>query len=86
VLAVFASGLKEIVVDPVPIWQGVVAVAFMLVIMLIPYHGRPSSTRSVRARVLLRRMSDWLIDHNKWVEVEPASGQGDSRDALVEVL
>jgi hypothetical protein len=49
VLAVFASGLKEIVVDPVPVWQAVVAVAVMLVIMLIPYYGEPSSTRSVGA-------------------------------------
>jgi len=31
-------------------------------------------------------MSDWLIDHNEWVAVEPASGHGDGREALVEVL
>jgi Sap, sulfolipid-1-addressing protein len=44
-LGILATGLREIVPDDVPIWQAVVAVAFMLAIMLVPTTRPPCTSR-----------------------------------------
>jgi hypothetical protein len=70
-LAIFGSGLKEIVVDPVPVWQAVVAVAVMLAIMLVPYYGPAVyfALNRQRATDVLGRLSEWLIRHNRAIEI-----------------
>jgi threonine/homoserine/homoserine lactone efflux protein len=70
-LGIFGVGLKEIVSDAVPVWQAVVAVAFMLAIMLVPYYAPAVyfAVRRQRASEGLGRVSDWLITHLRALEI-----------------
>jgi hypothetical protein len=70
-LGILGAGLKEILIEPVPVWQAVVAVAFMLAIMLLPYYAPAVyfAIRRQRAAKGLGRVSDWLIAHTRALEI-----------------
>jgi Sap, sulfolipid-1-addressing protein len=70
-LGIFGAGLKELLIEPVPVWQAVVAVAFMLAIMLLPYYAPAVyfTIRRQRAANGLGRVSDWLITHARALEI-----------------
>jgi hypothetical protein len=70
-LGIFGVGLKEIVISDVPVWQAVVAVAFMLVVMLVPYYAPAVYYAIRRQRALegLGQISDSLITHLRALEI-----------------
>jgi hypothetical protein len=70
-LGIFGVGLKEILIDSVPVWQAVVAVAFMLAIMLVPYYAPAVyfAIRRQRASEGLGRISDWVMRHLRPLEI-----------------
>ena len=70
-LAVIAGGLKEVAISDVSTASAVVAVGWLLVLMLLPYYV-PVLMYAVapqRSAVLLRRFSEWLLDHSRVVEI-----------------
>jgi threonine/homoserine/homoserine lactone efflux protein len=80
-LTVFASGLKEIATaDPYPavFFTIIVVVAVFLFIMLIPYH-LPIEMYAISpawASRSMQRMSGWLLDHSRTLEIVVGVGFG----------
>jgi Sap, sulfolipid-1-addressing protein len=70
-IAVFGGGLKEVVAADVTSAQAVIAVAFGLLLMLIPYYG-PAVLVLVsptRARDLLGQMVEWILANSRILEI-----------------
>jgi threonine/homoserine/homoserine lactone efflux protein len=70
-LAVLGGGLKEVAIADVSVAGEVVGVAWVLLLMLLPYYV-PVVMYAVapqRASVLLRSFSDWLFEHSRVVEI-----------------
>jgi threonine/homoserine/homoserine lactone efflux protein len=70
-LAIMGGGLKEIAIADVTVGEEVVAVAWLMLFMLLPYYV-PIVMYAVspsRSTVLLRRFSDWLLANLRVVEM-----------------
>jgi len=70
-LAIMATGLKEVAKADLSFGQIVVAVAWLLLLMLLPYYI-PTLMYVVapkRSSVLLARFSEWLLAHTRPVEI-----------------
>jgi threonine/homoserine/homoserine lactone efflux protein len=70
-LAIMGGGLKEIAIADVTVGQEVLAVAWLMALVLLPYYV-PVVMYAVsprRSTVLLRRFSDWLLANARIVEM-----------------
>jgi threonine/homoserine/homoserine lactone efflux protein len=70
-LAVSAGGLKEVVASGEPAGGQVAAIAFLYLLVLLPYWG-PLAIYAVipdRAGGILRSFSEWILDHSRGVEI-----------------
>jgi threonine/homoserine/homoserine lactone efflux protein len=70
-IAVFGGALKEVIAADVSAPEATVAVAFALVVMLVPYWG-PAALYAISARragPMLRRMSGWILAHSRPLEI-----------------
>lgn len=77
-IAVAAGGMKEIVDSGVVGLEAAIALAFLLLVMLTPYWA-PTAAMVVapgRARPALTRMTGWILDHSRALELVCGFGFG----------
>jgi threonine/homoserine/homoserine lactone efflux protein len=77
-LTVFTGAIKETAEADVSTPEAAVALAIALSVMLIPYYV-PAVLYAIspqRSGVALRRMSDWLLDHSRMLEIVVGIGFG----------
>jgi threonine/homoserine/homoserine lactone efflux protein len=77
-IAVMSGGLKELAEAALGGVAAAFAVAFLLLVMLIPYYG-PALVFLVaraRARPMLERMTDWIVAHSRALEMGTGFGFG----------
>ena len=70
-LAVSVGGLKEVLASSEPAGEQVAAIAFLYLLVLLPYWG-PLAIYAVmpgRAGAVLRSFSAWIVNHSRSVEI-----------------
>jgi threonine/homoserine/homoserine lactone efflux protein len=77
-IAVFATGIKEIVAADVSTVQAAVALVFGLTLMLVVYYGPAVAYQlsPARATPMLRGMSEWIMGHARSLEIVTGGGLG----------
>jgi threonine/homoserine/homoserine lactone efflux protein len=77
-LAIFGGGLKEVLMADPSVGQALAAVAFMLVIVLIPYYAPIVLyvASPEKAGQQLTNMSGWLLSNSRGIEIVVGLGFG----------
>jgi Sap, sulfolipid-1-addressing protein len=77
-IAVMAGGLKEIVEAGATSTQRLIAVAFLLLVMLLPYWAPIAAFILARKRAVpaLARMTEWILSNSRMLEIVCGFGFG----------